>query len=104
MHPAVLELKKQLLEKYPNQIVRFMVFGSYARGEQTSDSDIDVLVTFSYPVNWELEREIINLAYDIELENDVLLDLKIFFEADIQNTLLGATPLIENVMKEGIQL
>lgn len=104
MHPAVLELKKQLLQQYPNQIVRFMVFGSYARGDQTSDSDIDVLVTFSCPVNWELEREIINLAYDIELENDVLLDLKVFSEADIQNTLLGATPLIENVMKEGIPL
>ncbi len=34
-------------------------FGSYATGQQTADSDLDLLVEFSQPVGWEfftLER------------------------------------------------
>ncbi len=33
--------------------VKFYLFGSYARGEQTSESDIDLLVEFSEPVGFE---------------------------------------------------
>jgi predicted nucleotidyltransferase len=46
------EVKLQLQELKPRLKKRFKVetidiFGSYARGEQTSDSDIDILVTYS---------------------------------------------------------
>jgi len=37
-----------LQDKY--KTVKFYLFGSYARGEQTSDSDIDLLVEFSEPI------------------------------------------------------
>jgi uncharacterized protein len=30
------------------------VFGSYAQGEQTENSDIDILVKLSEPIGWEL--------------------------------------------------
>jgi uncharacterized protein len=29
------------------------LFGSYSREEQTEDSDVDLLVTFSHPIGWE---------------------------------------------------
>jgi uncharacterized protein len=32
---------------------RIGYFGSYARNEQTSQSDIDILVEFAKPVGWE---------------------------------------------------
>jgi uncharacterized protein len=35
------------------RVSRLAVFGSVARGEQQSDSDIDVLVEFSCAVGWE---------------------------------------------------
>lgn len=40
---------KEELERDFNA-VNFFIFGSYARGEQTSDSDIDFLVEFKKPV------------------------------------------------------
>ena len=102
MHEAVLELKKRLQHHYGNRLVRFIVFGSYARGEQTPDSDIDILITLKGKVDWNLEREILHLTYKIELKRDVLMDIKVYSEEDIQHTLLGATPFMENVMEEGI--
>ncbi|MEW6237199.1 MAG: nucleotidyltransferase domain-containing protein [Candidatus Omnitrophota bacterium] len=104
MHPAVLELKQKLLDRYGDRLVRFIVFGSYARGDAAPDSDIDILITMNGPVNWDFECEIIDLAYKIELEKDVVLDVKVYSDEDVQQTLLGATPFIENVMNEGMPL
>jgi len=41
-----LELKQRF------KVKRIAVFGSYARGEQTEDSDVDLLVEFSEPVGF----------------------------------------------------
>ena len=41
-------LKPQLQEEYP--IGDLGIFGSYARGEQQPESDLDVVVTFEQPV------------------------------------------------------
>ena len=40
-----------LKEKYP--IGRLALFGSYARGDQRDDSDIDILVEFNGEIGWE---------------------------------------------------
>ena len=42
--------KPMLSEKY--EVERIGYFGSYARGEQTKDSDIDILVEFRRPLGW----------------------------------------------------
>jgi uncharacterized protein len=45
------ENKEKLKAKFPLKTIA--LFGSYARNEQTEDSDIDVLVEFSEPVGFE---------------------------------------------------
>ncbi|WP_018154834.1 MULTISPECIES: nucleotidyltransferase family protein [Methanothermococcus] len=40
----LLEHKKELKEKY--KVKKMGIFGSYARGEQTEKSDIDIMVEF----------------------------------------------------------
>lgn len=45
--PSLETLKKELKEFFSNQPVeKAWIFGSYARGEQTVHSDIDILVDF----------------------------------------------------------
>jgi len=47
------------------------IFGSYARGEESKNSDIDILVKFSNSVGWEFIdlkeylEEILNLEVDL---------------------------------------
>jgi uncharacterized protein len=51
------DIEKRLKAIKPTLSARFFVdkigyFGSYARNEQTSDSDIDILVSFGKPLGW----------------------------------------------------
>lgn len=43
--------KQPLKEKF--QVKKIGVFGSFARGEESKDSDIDILVEFYGPIGWE---------------------------------------------------
>jgi UTP:GlnB (protein PII) uridylyltransferase len=49
------EIKDHLIDRYGDDIRQVVVYGSYARGEATDDSDLDVLVVVSDsldPVGW----------------------------------------------------
>lgn len=45
------QVKPLLADKF--HVSRIGYFGSYARGEQTDDSDLDLLVEMSQPVGWD---------------------------------------------------
>ncbi len=67
---TAIDIEKKLNELKPLIQKKFFVkkigyFGSFATGDQTENSDIDVLVEFSQPLGWEffdlsdlLEREL----------------------------------------------
>ncbi len=49
---ALDDFQRRLLELFPNEINQLILYGSYARGEATPDSDVDVMVV----VKWSEER------------------------------------------------
>lgn len=69
---------KEILQKYKEELRKrygvkeFGIFGSYIRGEQTKDSDLDILVEFE-------DNATISLLTFVELENYLsdLLGLKV---------------------------
>ena len=74
------DIESKLKQLKPELINRFHVsdigyFGSYSKGEQTENSDLDILVEFSQPVGWEfftLERfleETLGLKVDLVSSN-----------------------------------
>ncbi|WP_322801889.1 nucleotidyltransferase family protein [Thermoflexus sp.] len=46
------EHKAELRERFG--VARLAVFGSYARGDATPLSDVDILVAFERPIGWEI--------------------------------------------------
>lgn len=102
MHVAIEELKKRLQRCYGKRLSRFLVFGSRARGDNTPESDIDLLITFNGETDWRTKNEVLEICYAIELEYEILFNLFIYSEDDIQNTIIGSTPLIESIFREGI--
>ena len=52
--------KKDLSERHG--LMNIAIFGSYARNQQTPDSDIDILVEFNKPIGMEF----IDLAEELE--------------------------------------
>jgi hypothetical protein len=70
------EHKHELHEKYHVQSIG--LFGSYVRGDQTSKSDVDILVEFDAPIGWEIVdlrdylEEILGMKVDLVTKGAVL--------------------------------
>ena len=45
------QIKSYLIERYGDKIREIILYGSYARGEATKDSDIDLLVLIDDSIN-----------------------------------------------------
>lgn len=82
--PKTLEEIKAILILYkPFLIERFKIlelglFGSYVRGEQTKDSDVDILVEFDRPVTFDLYMDVKfyledNLGTRVDLVSNLML-------------------------------
>ena len=92
------ELKDRISEKYSLKEIR--VFGSSARGNLKPESDIDVFVHLSH-VNRQVEEDLFDMAYDLELEHDCLIDLIIIDDRDLIGR-SGTAPIYEKIRTEGI--
>ncbi len=70
--PLPLEHIRQVVAAYfaDKPVRRVEVFGSYARGEATAESDLDLLVEMSYPVGWYFT----DYALDLEAQLGVKVD------------------------------
>lgn len=45
---ALDDFQRRLLELFPNEISQLILYGSYARGDATPDSDVDVMVVVKW--------------------------------------------------------
>lgn len=61
--------KQRLTEKYGLSVLA--IFGSYCRGQQTENSDVDILVDFNRPIGIEF----IDLADELEKLLKIRVDL-----------------------------
>ena len=94
------ELRKRIESKY--RLRQFRVFGSSARGDSKKGSDIDVWVCLS-ELNRDIEENLFDIAYDMELEYDCLIDLIAVSEQDLKGK-IGKAPIQKNILSEGIAL
>ena len=100
---AIVELKKALSERYGDKLAKIVVFGSVAGGDDNPGSDIDNLVVLDEdaPASSSDEMEIRDCVYDVELDKEVVFDIKALSTSDM-GTPAGRTPFMENVMREGV--
>ena len=101
--PTILsKLLSQLSQHYQERLDRVILFGSYARGEATSDSDIDVLVILEEPVDATVElQQTSQLVAELCLEHNVLIS-RLFLSRSRYET--ERSPLLNNIRREGVLL
>jgi len=94
------DFKKEILNLYGNKLKKIILYGSYARGEENEDSDIDLAIVIKGEIRpfKELDR-MSEITYDIELKYDILLSLYPISEEHYQNL---STPFLLNIRKEGV--
>ena len=94
IYNIVKELKARISDKY--ELHEMRIFGSSARGDRRLDSDIDVFVHIAH-VNRQVEENLFDIAYEMELKYDCLIDLIVFGDEELKGRYAG-TPLYNEVI------
>ena len=94
------EFREELKKVYGENLVRVILYGSYARGDFNSDSDIDLLIVLKEMESpgKEIDR-MIEIKSEINLKYNVLIS--VFPVASIEYDSLNS-PLLLNIRREGI--
>jgi predicted nucleotidyltransferase len=96
------QIKASILSTDPGATL--ILYGSYARGDNRKDSDIDILVLLDQDKITLSDRERIgDPLYDIQLETDTLIT-PVIYTRNTWNTRLKITPFYKNVTRDGILL
>lgn len=97
------ELVDGILAIFDTQVIRIVLYGSYAKGTNTPESDVDVALLLNGSLNRETENKLSDLVVDLNLKYD-----KVFSVIDIDYAVFqkweNVTPFYRNVNKEGIVL
>ena len=94
---------KSIKEKLPFNIKGIRLFGSVARGTDTPESDIDILVLVEKD-DKATSDAIMDITVDINLEYDVLITPIIITGSHYSNPLFRETAFFHNLEFEGVSL
>ena len=99
---ALKRFKKETEKLYGKRLKGIILYGSWARGEATEDSDIDLLVMLEGQVvpGREIDR-MIDIVTEINLEYGVLIAV---YPVSEENYAAINSPLLINVRREGVSV
>lgn len=86
-----------------DSLKQMILYGSYARGDYGDNSDMEIMVLTELTDDRiiQIEDEIFDAAYDIELEYGVPISVNIKNEKHFKNW-VNSLPYYSNIQKEGI--
>ena len=84
-------------------MIDIRLFGSHARSSASEESDVDVAVVLE-EAEWETRRDIIDLATDIGLAQDLMLSPTVFDRETYERWRVQDRPLTRDIEQEGIRL
>ena len=92
--------KATLAKYYGDRLKGVILYGSTARKQATSSSDVDLLVLLTPPLDYFVElRQLVDVLYPIQLESEKLISAKPVSAHDFE---LGSISLYRNAKREGI--
>ena len=94
-------LRRRLEAHYGDRLVRAVLFGSYARGEATEESDVDVLVVLGGEVDaWAEGKPLSEISVDLMFEFGPALSIVVVDEALYERN----WSFIQNVREDAVPL
>ena len=92
--------RKVIQDHYGSRFAGLVLYGSAARGEESSSSDIDLLVLLESPFDYFEElRCIVELLYPLQLDCDHLLSAR---PAPVEEYERGSLQLYRNARRDGV--
>ena len=97
-----IEAASQMLKKRFKAVEQVILFGSKARGDDVEDSDIDLLLLTSRPINWKEREAVIDALFDIEMAHYVRISILIKTSTEWENGICTVFPVHAQISKEGV--
>ena len=103
---ALKEFSQGVKEILGDDLVKILLYGSYARGEQDiggEPSDVDIMVLVKVHENKikKVQMEVLDYSYEVGLKYDLLLSPKIC-SIKTYNNRLSFAMFYKNVQKDGV--
>ncbi|MCI8592462.1 MAG: nucleotidyltransferase domain-containing protein [Lachnospiraceae bacterium] len=97
------EVKSASERLYGDSLSRIILYGSYARGDNTEESDIDVMIILDCSEKdiRRLRSQTAEMASDISLEQEVFLSVLLRDKKHFEN-FFDVLPFYQNIEREGI--
>ena len=99
------EIQEELNNLFGDKLKDTILYGSYARLENTKDSDIDIMVLVDEKTSElrQYEDQITDIMVDLSLEYDVVVSI-ISESHEVYKNYSDILPFFNNVKKEGVKL
>ena len=99
------ELKRRLSADLQKRVIKFIIYGSRARGIAAEDSDLDLVALVDEKIP-EIESALDDLAYGVMWDYDFkpIISLKVFSEARFRSSTEKGMSFYRRVVKEGIPI
>ena len=103
MRPKDYVIAKELKDRLTNVVplIDLRVFGSRARGDADEYSDMDVFLEVAF-LDKKLKKIISDITWEVGFENFVVISILIFTREEIENSPLRSSPIVRNIMEEGV--
>ena len=103
MKPKDYEIAKELKDRLTNVVplIDLRVFGSRARGDADEYSDMDVFLEVAF-LDKKLKKIISDITWEVGFENFVVISILIFTREEIENSPLRSSPIVRNIMEDGV--
>ena len=100
-----MQFSREVQRVLEGNLTKIILYGSYARGDFTENSDIDIMILTKSTDREieEIENAVFDLAFDYQLKYCVDISVVIKNEGQF-NYWLGVLPFYDHVNQEGIVL
>lgn len=101
---AVLENVKNVSQQlFKEDLNKIILYGSYARGDNTEESDIDIMIVLNCDTNKvkKLRSLTAEMASNISLEHEVFISVLLRDKRHFEDN-LDFLPFYRNIIREGI--
>lgn len=104
-----MDLLKEYIERikniYGSHVKKVILFGSYARGDFNSESDIDIMILLDISdlEAKEYQTKLFDFTYDFNMDNDVEIN-PIAHSEELFLKWIDAYPFFNNINRDGVIL
>ncbi|HPS56883.1 MAG TPA: nucleotidyltransferase domain-containing protein [Spirochaetota bacterium] len=96
------DLKKKLIKRFGTDVQDVILYGSQLSGSN-SESDYDILILLKSKPDWQIEREISDICYEIDLEYGIITDVHILGSDELDSP-RGRQPVFVNAISGGLHV